>query len=94
MKAKADKCHLLVIRDTDVSAKIGEFDVENSREKKFLGVKIESNLSFEYHVSSLCKKTSQKLHALERVVNFMGLARRKNLMKAFITTQVNYYPLI
>ena len=27
MKAKADKCHLLVIRDTDVSAKIGEFDV-------------------------------------------------------------------
>ena len=33
MKANADKCHLLVTRDTDVTAKIGEFDVKNSREE-------------------------------------------------------------
>ena len=30
MKANVDKCHLLVTRDTDVTAKIGEFDDENS----------------------------------------------------------------
>ena len=76
MKANADKCHLLVTRDTDVTAKIGEFDVKNSREEKLLGVKIDSKLSFENHVSSLCKKASQKLHALARVVNFMDLAKR------------------
>ena len=93
MKASADKCHLLVTRDTDVTAKIGEFDVKNSREK-LLGVKIDSKLSFENHVSSLCKKASQKLHALARVVNFMDLAKRKSLMKAFITSQFNYCPLI
>ena len=40
MKANVDKCHLLVIRDTDVTAKIGEFDDENSREEKLLVVKI------------------------------------------------------
>ena len=94
MKANADKCHLLVTRDTDVTAKIGEFDVKNSREEKLLGVKIDSKLSFENHVSSLCKKASQKLHALARVVNFMDLAKRKSLMKAFITSQFNYCPLI
>ena len=94
MKASADKCHLLVTRDTDVTAKIGEFDVKNSREEKLLGVKIDSKLSFENHVSSLCKKASQKLHALARVVNFMDLAKRKSLMKAFITSQFNYCPLI
>ena len=94
MKAKADKCHLLVTRDTDVTAKIGEFDVKNSREEKLLGVKIDSKLSFENHVSSLCKKASQKLHALARVVNFMDLAKRKSLMKAFITSQFNYCSLI
>ena len=94
MKANTDKCHLLVTRYTDVTAKIGEFDVKNSREEKLLGVKIDSKLSFENHVSSLCKKASQKLHALARVVNFMDLAKRKSLMKAFITSQFNYCPLI
>ena len=94
MKANANKCHLLVTRDTDVTSKIGEFDVKNSREEKFLGVKIDSKLSFEHHVSSLCKKASQKLHALARVVNFMDLAKRKSLMKVFITSQFNYCPLI
>ena len=34
MKANADKCHLLVTRDTDVTAKIGELDVKNSMEER------------------------------------------------------------
>ena len=93
-KAHADKCHLLVTRDADVTAKIGEFDVKNSREEKFLGVKVDTKLSFENHVSSLCKKVSQKLHAHPRVVNFMDLAKRKSLMNAFITSQFNYCPLM
>ena len=83
MNANAEKCHLVVTRDTDVTAKIGEFNVKNSREEKLLGVKIDSKLSFENHVSSLCKKASQKLHALARVVNFIDLAKRKSLMKAY-----------
>ena len=94
MKANADKCHLLVPRDTDVTIKIGEFEVKNGREGKLLGVKIDTKLSFENHFSSLCKKASQKLHALARVVNFMDLAKRKSLMKAFITSQFNYFQLI
>ena len=58
MKTNADKYHLLVTRDTGVITKIGEFDVKNSREEKLLGVKIDSKLSFENHVSSLCKKVT------------------------------------
>ena len=58
MKANADKCHLLVTRDTDVTAKIGELDVKNSKEEKLLGVKTDSKLSFENHISSLYKKAS------------------------------------
>ena len=84
MKANGDKCHLLLTKDTDVTTK----------EKELLGVKIDTKLSFKTHFSSLCKKASQKLHALARVVNFMDLAKRKSLMKAFITSQFNYCPLI
>ena len=87
MKANADKWHLLVTRDADVNARIGELDVKNSREEKHLGVKIDTKFSFENHVSSLCKKASQRLHALGRVVNYMDLAKRNSLMKAFITSQ-------
>ena len=83
MKTNTDHCHSLVTRDTDVTVKIGEFDVQNSREEKLLGVKTDAKLSFENHVSFLCKKASQKLHALARVVNFLDLAKRKSLKKAF-----------
>ena len=66
MKANADKCHLPVTRDADVTAKIGEFDVKNSREEKLLGVKIDSKLSFENHVSSLAKRQAKSyMHSQE-----------------------------
>ena len=76
MKANTDKCHLLVTRNTDVTAKIGEFDVKNSWEEKPLGVKIDTKLSFENHVSFY--KSSKTLES----------------MKACITSQFNYCPLI
>ena len=94
MKANTDKCQLLVTRDTDVTVKIGKFDFKNSREEVLLGSKIDIKLSFKNHVSSFCKKASQKLHALARIVNFVDLAKRKNLMKAFTTSQFNKCPLI
>ena len=95
MKANADKYHLLVTMTKDaVPANIREFVINNSNEEKLLGVKIDTKLSFQNHVSSLFKKASQKLHALARIVNFMNLGKRKSLMKAFITSQSNYCPLI
>ena len=87
MKANADKCHLLVSSNT---AKIEDFSIKNRTEEKLLGVKFDSNLSFENHVTSLCKKVSQKLHALARISHYMDLNKRRNLMKGFITSQFSY----
>ena len=64
MKATAGKCHLLVTRDTDVTATIGDFDIENSREEKLLGLKMYTKIYFKNHFSSLCKKASQELQVL------------------------------
>ena len=88
-KANADKCHVLVTRDNDVTTKIGEFHVKNSREEKFPGVKIDTKI--KNHVSSLCQITR---HSLAKVVHFMDPAKRKSQTKGFITSQFNYCPLI
>ena len=77
-----------------VSTNIEEFVITNSNDEKLLGIKTDNKLLFENHASSLCKKTSQKLHALARIVNNMDLSKRKCLMKAFVTSQFNYCPLI
>ena len=49
MKANADKFHLLVSSDESRIAKIEDFSIKNSTEEKLLGVKFDSNLSFENH---------------------------------------------
>ena len=93
-KANADKCHLLASSDESCTAKIEYFSIKNSTEEKLLGVKCDSNLSLENHVTSLCKKSSQKFHALARTSHYMDFNKCKNLMKAFITSQFSYWALI
>ena len=78
MKANTDKCHLLVSRNERCIAKIEEFSIKNSTKEKLLGVKFDSNLYFENHITSLCKKASQKLHALARISHYMDLTQEPN----------------
>ena len=60
---------------------------------KLLGVTLDNKLNFNEHVSNLCKKASQKLHALARISNFMCQDKLRILMKAFIESQFGYCPL-
>ena len=86
MKANPDKCHFLVKTNALTSVNINGFQITKSTKKKLLGIKFDSKLSSENHVSSLCKKASQKLHALTRIVNHLNLSKRKALMKTFVLT--------
>ena len=94
MKANPDKCHLLVTTNALTSVNINGFQITHSIEEKLLGIKFNSKLSFENHVSSLCKKASQTLHALARIVNYMNLFKQKALMKTFVISQFNYCLLV
>ena len=94
MKANPDKCHLLVTANALTAVYINGFQITNRTEEKLLGIKFDGKLSFKNHVSSLCKKASQQLHALTRIVNYMNLSKRKTLMKTFVASQFNYWPLV
>ena len=94
MKPNSDKCHLQVTTEKSVSVNIDGSNVANKKEQKLLGIKFDSSLSLEGHITNLCKKASQKLHVLARIVNYMDLPKRKVLMKAFITSQFSYCLLI
>ena len=93
--ANPDKFHLL-LSDTnqEYSVKVANFDIKNSQSEKLLGIKIDNKLTFDEHVSSICTKATQKLHALSRVGNFMTLEHRKTIMSAFILSQFGYCPLV
>ena len=67
MRINTDKCHFLVSTNNTVKIKIGNFDITNSKSEKLLGVKFDHKLSFDDHISELCKKASRKIHALSRV---------------------------
>ena len=77
---------------TDVS--IGDASIKTSTKETLLGILIDSELSFDQHVSSNCSKASKKLHALVRIANFMYFNKRRTLMKAFYESQFNYCLLI
>ena len=68
MKPNADKCHLLVANQKEMtSVKLGGKVITNDQSVELLGVKIDKNLNFTEHVTKLCKKGSQKLHALASI---------------------------
>ena len=68
--------------------------ISNSIDQKILGVIFDNKLNFNTHVSKLCKKAGQKIHALARISNFMSLNQRKLIMNAFISSQFSYCLLI
>ena len=80
--------------DDPVTVRIGSANVVNSYEEKLLGVQIDSKLSFDNHVSKLCQKASNELYALARISPYMDQRKLRTLMRAFFTSQFQYYPLI
>lgn len=49
---------------------------KKSRQEKLLGINFDTQVSLESHVSSLYKEGSQKMHVLERIIDYMDLEKR------------------
>ena len=93
MKSNSGKCYLIVSTNDNVKFRKGNFEIENTKKEKLLGMQFDNKLSFDYHLSEICKKASRKLYALGRVTPYMNLSKRKILMNAFFNSQFSYCPL-
>ena len=83
LKANSDKFHLLLSdHDEDHLIRVTKFTIQNSKSERLLGIRLDNGMTFDSHVSEICNKASQKIHALSRVCRFMGLTQRKILMQA------------
>ena len=75
-KGNADKCPLLVNIKDEVMMKIVDLNIVNSECERLLGVKFDYKLTFNSHVSDLCKSASRKIHALARVAPCISISTR------------------
>ena len=91
----SDKCKLLLTNHSeDISINVGKEYIKSRASVKLLGVKIDSNLTFNEHVCKICKKAGQKLHALARISKYMNRDKLCIFCKSFIESQFGYCPLI
>ena len=93
MKSNNDKCHLIIINSENNTIKIGNEEITGSKAVKLLGITIDNKLNFNEHVTKICKKANQKLHALKRIAKYLDSRKLRIIMKTFIESQFNYCPL-
>ena len=67
MKVNTSEGHLLLSGNSRATATIHNSYTESEDEQLLLGITIDSNLTFENHINSICKKANQKLNTLARI---------------------------
>ena len=78
MKSNDEKCHLIIANHDNCSVSLGNEIIAGTNTVKLLGIKTDNELKFTEHVSYLCKRGNQKLHAISK---FLCLNKRKHIMK-------------
>ena len=94
MRRNPNKRHELVSSCERIKIEIVDFETKNSKCEKLLGFHFDNRLAFDYHISGLRKRASEKVNALVRVSQYMNLSKRKVLMNAFFDSQFKYCPLM
>ena len=81
-----DKSHLCIFgsKDDEISASISGSLIQENADEKLLGATLNRRLNFKNHVSNLCKKASQKLHALAIVSKYIEKSKFELTMTSFV----------
>ena len=96
MVLNSDKCHFMCLGQNIVNETFvyDNTEIKNSKEEKISGVIIDNKLRFRSHVKNLCKKASQKIWALSRLINYLNDSKKKMIFNALIESQLSYCPSV
>ena len=60
-------CYNISLQAINVTIKISNFDINNKRSEKLLGIKFNQKPIFDVQISDLWKKITRKIHALRKI---------------------------
>ena len=79
-----NKCHYTWIGNNTESdiLKFENVCSENSKEEVMLGITIDTKLTFDSHIKSICRKAGQMLSALSRISPYLETDQKELLFKS------------
>ena len=89
MKSNLEKCNLLVSTN-NIVLKLGQ-DIFEQKILKLLGIHFDSKLSFDCHLSEICKKATRKLDALGRITPYEHI-KKKDFYGCLFQLEIQLFP--
>ena len=100
MQANPEKFQIMFMKPQRSKTELPEYvsienvSIKTSEKVKLLGITIDSNLNFDEHVKTICKKASTQLKILFRFRSFLGLKEKETLYRTFILSNFNFCPVV
>lgn len=99
MQANPNKFQVMILEPynkkinfTAIHIETNMLELQNSI--KFLGVYIDSKLSFGQHVKIMCNKASRQVNAIQRLKHVLPLSCKQCMYQAFIRSTFEYCKLV
>ena len=86
--------YMLLGKHKPLKIEIEGFQLESAKSVNLLGITIDHNLTFDTHVSNICKTANAKVKSLSRIRNTLDEKQVKLLYNSFILSRFNYCSII
>ena len=94
MEANPSKFQYIMLNSSNEAPLVIEKNIEPEQYVKLLGVYIDSNLNFTYHVDNLSKKASNQIRVLKRLSCNLDQVSRMQIFRSFILSHFKYCAIV
>ena len=96
MIANPTKFQAMLLGPDDIEIKINVHGktIEMQHSVKLLGIQIDNKLTFNHHVSNVCKKAGNQINIMKRLGKLLDNDCRLKIYDSFFLSNFNYCPLV